>query len=237
MGGTHLPSFLQSKPARLERRTKPKINIGIFIFGMVELLDFAGPFEVFARTRLVPGSESRRSEDSAPFHVFTVSKSEKLRILPHFCFEAAPPIELLVIPGGFGRFWRTEQHLIGSALPRLRHNGPPACARALLLAQAGLLNGKRATTHWGALLIQQISDSLHSNIHVEHSARVVDDGGIGSAGISAGIDMAFYVVEQMFGKEVADETAHYMETLAASVEQCRKGMYRLSRSQARSRSV
>jgi transcriptional regulator GlxA family with amidase domain len=75
-----------------------------------------------------------------------------------------------------------------------------------------VLNGKRATTHWGALdLSQQISDSLRASIHVERSARVVDDGVITSAGISAGIDMAFYVVEQMFGKEIADETAQYME--------------------------
>ena len=50
-------------------------NVGILIFDGVEVLDFAGPFEVFSRTRLVPGPESRRSEDSAPFHVFTVART------------------------------------------------------------------------------------------------------------------------------------------------------------------
>jgi len=199
-----------------------KVNVGILIFDMVELLDFAGPFEVFSRTRLTPGIEARRSEISAPLCVFTVSKSDKpitatggLRIVPHFCFEAAPPIELLVIPGGVGTRTLLAER---ATLDWIRATAAQAkrvssiCTGSLLLARAGLLNGKRATTHWGALdLLQQISDSLQASIHVERSARVVDDGVITSAGISAGIDMAFYVVEQMFGKEIADETAHYME--------------------------
>ena len=52
-----------------------KWNVGIMIFDGVEVLDFAGPFEVFSRTRLAPGPESRRSEDTAPFNVFTVARS------------------------------------------------------------------------------------------------------------------------------------------------------------------
>ena len=86
-----------------------KLNTGIFIFDGVEVLDFAGPFEVFSRTRLVPGVESRRSDVSAPFNVFTVARSADpvhatggLRVLPHFDFAGSPPIDLLVI-GGFGR--------------------------------------------------------------------------------------------------------------------------------------
>jgi putative intracellular protease/amidase len=86
-----------------------KLNTSIFIFDDVEVLDFAGPFEVFSRTRRVPGVESRRSDVSAPFHVFTVARSADtehatggLRVLPHFDFAGAPPIDLLVIPGGFG---------------------------------------------------------------------------------------------------------------------------------------
>ncbi|MEB3268753.1 MAG: hypothetical protein VKJ09_09455, partial [Leptolyngbya sp.] len=69
--------------------TTPKLTVGILIFPDVEVLDFAGPFEVFSRTRLVPGVESRRNDDSAPFHVFTVAKTQGaiaavggLRVLP-----------------------------------------------------------------------------------------------------------------------------------------------------------
>ena len=86
-----------------------KWNVGILIFDNVEVLDFAGPFEVFSRTRLQPGPEARRSDDSAPFRVFTVARSAApvvttggLRVLPHFAFADAPSIDLLVVPGGFG---------------------------------------------------------------------------------------------------------------------------------------
>src|SRR3989442_14179705 len=82
-------------------------NVGILIFDEVEVLDFAGPFEVFSRTRLAPGPESRRSEASAPFHAFTVSKTTApvsttgdLRVVPHHGFAGAPRIDLLLVPGG-----------------------------------------------------------------------------------------------------------------------------------------
>jgi transcriptional regulator GlxA family with amidase domain len=78
----------------------------------------------------------------------------------------------------------------------------------LLLTNAGLLQGKRATTHWGAL---DLLASLDGGVKVERELRVVDDGVITSAGVASGIDMAFYVVETLFGRAVADETAHYIE--------------------------
>ena len=79
---------------------------------------------------------------------------------------------------------------------------------SLLLARAGLLKGRRATTHWGALDTLQ---SLDPTIQVERSLRVVEDGIISSAGVSAGMDMAFTVVERLCGSAVADETARYIE--------------------------
>src|SRR4029077_410932 len=93
---------------------------------------------------------------------------------------------------------------------------PPAAARqvtsvctgSLLYAKAGLLRGRHATTHWGAL---DLLDSLKAGVTVERAHRVVDDGIVSSAGVASGIDMAFYVVETLFGKAVADETAHYIE--------------------------
>ena len=88
---------------------KPKRRVGILVFDDVEVLDFAGPFEVFSRTRLTPGLESRRSEDSSPFNVFTVAPrpgvvvaTGGLRIVPHYDFASAPAIDVLVVPGGFG---------------------------------------------------------------------------------------------------------------------------------------
>jgi transcriptional regulator GlxA family with amidase domain len=195
-----------------------KLNIGILIFDDVEVLDFAGPFEVFSRTRLVPGVDSRRSDASAPFNVFTVARSMNpvlatggLRVIPHFDFAGAPPIDLAVVPGGFGtrrllddldvRKWIQET----ASKARLTTS---VCTGALLLARAGLLSGRRATTHWGA---HDLLASLDSTIVVERHLRVVEDGLVTSAGVAAGIDMALAVVEVLHGKPVADETAKYME--------------------------
>ena len=194
------------------------LTVGIYIFNDVEILDFAGPYEVFSRTRLVPGVDSRRSDESAPFDVRTVSNTGEpvattggLTVVPHHSWKTTPAIDLLVVPGGFG-----TRPLLNdaSALEWIRSVAKNAnhvtsvCTGALLLARAGLLSGKRATTHWGAY---DLLASLDSSIDVVRSERVVHDSIVSSAGVSAGIDMAFDVVEKICGKDVADETARYVE--------------------------
>src|SRR5881392_1698278 len=159
-----------------------KWNAGILIFDDVEILDFAGPFEVFSRTRLVPDPESRRSEDSAPFHVFTVEKTAApirttggLRVIPHYGFADAPRVDLVVVPGGWGT--RALLH-DAETLDWIRRAAAEArkvttvCTGSLLLAKAGLLEGRHATTHWGAL---DTLDSLKAGVTVEREYRVVDD--------------------------------------------------------------
>lgn len=195
-----------------------KLNVGILIFDDVEVLDFAGPFEVFSRTRTEPGADSRRSDDSAPFNVFTVAKTKApimavggLNVTPTHGFDDAPPIDLLVVPGGFGTRELLEdedtlqwiQHIAATA-----RKTTSVCTGALLHAKIGLLKGRRATTHWAAL---DMLGAIDPSIEVDRENRYVDDGIITSAGVSAGIDMAFYVVEQLCGREVADETAHYVD--------------------------
>ncbi len=194
------------------------LNAGILLFDNVEVLDFAGPFEVFSRTRLQPGVEARRSDEGAPFRVFTVARTRDpitatggLTVVPRHGFADAPRIDLLVVPGGFGtrRLLNDEE-----TLDWIRRTAAAArqvtsvCTGSLLLAKAGLLQGRRATTHWGAL---DLLDSLGAGVTVERTLRVVDDGVITSAGVASGMDMAFYVVETLFGREVADETARYIE--------------------------
>jgi transcriptional regulator GlxA family with amidase domain len=199
-----------------------KYNVAILVFDGVEVLDFTGPFEVFSRTRLSPGVESRRSDETAPFRVFTVAKNDglitttgELRVVPRYSFQTAPMIDLLLVPGGYGTRALLNDH---ETLDWIRATAARAkkvtsvCTGSLLLAQAGLLDRRRATTHWGALnLLQQISDSREAGISVQHGVRFVDDGVITSAGVSAGIDMALHVVQQICGASVAAETAHYME--------------------------
>ncbi len=193
-------------------------SVGILIFDDVEILDFAGPFEVFSRTRLVPGPESRRSEEHAPFHVFTVARTAApiattggLRVIPHHAFADAPPIDLLVVPGGWGTRALLQDAETLAWIRRVAGQArqvTSVCTGSLLLARTGLLEGRHATTHWGAL---DTLASLQAGVTVERAHRVVDDGIVSSAGVASGIDMAFYVVERLFGRDVADETAHYIE--------------------------
>ena len=195
-----------------------KLQVGILVFDDVEVLDFAGPFEVFSRTRTTPGVESRRSEESAPFNVFTVAPRPDpivatggLKFVPHFDFATSPPIDVLVVPGGFGTRPLLEDAEVLNWLRRTAAGAQrvtSVCTGALLLAQAGLLAGRRATTHWSSL--DRLA-SLDATITVDGSQRVVDDVVITSAGVSAGIDMAFAVVAAYCGREVAIETARYIE--------------------------
>lgn len=195
-----------------------KWNVGILVFDDVEVLDFAGPFEVFSRTRLEPGLEAVRSEESAAFRVFIVAKTREairatggLEVAPAHSFADAPPIDLLVVPGGFGTRALLEDaetlDWIRSVAAKARQT-TSVCTGALLLAKAGLLQGRRATTHWAAL---DLLESLGAGVRVEREARVVHDGIITSAGVAAGMDMAFDVVEKICGREVADRTARYIE--------------------------
>ena len=193
-------------------------TVGILIFDDVEVLDFAGPFEVFSRTRLVAGADSRRSDDSAPFDTFTVGRTRDvvtaiggLKVIPHYSWADAPAIDILVVPGGFG-----TRALLNDepALAWIRETAARSsqvtsvCTGALLLAKVGLLSGRRATTHWAGL---DLLTSIDRTIQVQRDARVVSDGVVTSAGVSAGIDMAFTVVDRLCGRAVADETAHYIE--------------------------
>lgn len=195
-----------------------KSTVGILMFDDVEVLDFAGPFEVFSRTRTVAGADSRRSDDSAPFETFTVARTRDqvtaiggLTVVPRYSWADAPAIDILVVPGGFG----TRALLHDEAtLTWIRDTAARArqvtsvCTGALLLAKIGLLQGKRATTHWAGL---ELLATIDPTIQVQRERRVVHDGVFTSAGVSAGIDMAFAVVEQNCGREVALETAHYIE--------------------------
>jgi transcriptional regulator GlxA family with amidase domain len=195
-----------------------KLNIAILIFPDVEILDFAGPYEVFSRTRLVPGVESRRSDESAPSYVFTVAKTTEpirttggLQIIPHHSFESTPRIDVLVVPGGVGtRSLLSDTDMLEWIKCTAVHarKVTSVCTGSLLLAQAGLLRGRTATTHWAAL---DLLESLKAEVKVDRERRVVDDGIITSAGVASGIDMAFYLVDQLFGEKVADETAGYIE--------------------------
>lgn len=193
-------------------------SVGILIFDGVAALDVAGPLEVLSRARLEPGVESRHRDDAALFEVFTVARSKEpvtatggLVLLPRHDLADAPAIDILLVPGGFGTRPLLQD---ASVIDWIRRTAAAArrtasiCTGALLLARAGLLDGRRATTHWGAF---GLLATLGHDISVDREARFVDDGVLTSAGLASGMDLALHLVETLFGRAVADETAHYIE--------------------------
>ena len=191
-------------------------RVGILIFPQVEVLDFCGPFEVLAAVRL---DESRRREQSSPFDVFLVAERAEpvvanggLRVLPDHTLADCPPLDLLIVPGGWGvRREINNKALIAWIAERGQQVETLAsvCTGAMLLGRAGLLDGKHATTHWDSLNWMRES---FPNVTVEDQLRFVEDGYvITSAGISAGIDMALRLVARYFGEDIARATARHME--------------------------
>jgi transcriptional regulator GlxA family with amidase domain len=189
---------------------------GIVVFDDVEVLDFCGPFEVFSVTRL---NERKRREELSPFNVFLVAETKGpvgasggMKVLPDYDLDDCPALDILVVPGGWGtRREMDNERLLRWIADRSRQVKVLAsvCTGALLLGKAGLLDGRRATTHWRSLEWMQ---ELLPKTLVEKQLHFVEDGTLfTSAGISAGIDMSLQVVSRLFGDDIARATARHME--------------------------
>jgi transcriptional regulator GlxA family with amidase domain len=183
----------------------------ILLFDDVEVLDFAGPFEVFSVTG--------RRQQLEPFDVYTVAERHApvsarngLVVQPRYAFDDVPPPDILVVPGGYG----TRREMRNPVLVDWVRQTAAACdltlsvcTGALILGAAGLLDRRSATTHFMAF------DELRAVAPLataREGQRVVDNGSvILSAGVSAGIDMSLHVVARLLGADVARETARYME--------------------------
>ncbi len=191
-------------------------RVGILVFPEVEFLDFCGPFEVFSAVRL---DEARRREDPSPYEVVLVAEeggvviaTGGLKVVADHALDDGPPLDVLVVPGGWGtRKEMSNDRLIAWIADRGRQVATLAsvCTGALLLGQAGLLDGRRATTHWKSLGLLR---ERFPAITVVDDLHVVEDGQvITSAGISAGIDLALRVVARHHGEAVARATSRHME--------------------------
>ncbi len=189
----------------------PKKNVAILLFDDVEVLDFAGPFEVFSVTGARNGQE--------PFEVYTVAETSRpidarnqLSINPRYDFDDCPPPDILLIPGGKGTRREMENAKLIDWIRRMSYSAEltlSVCTGSLLLGKAGLLDGLRATTHHNAFdLLRRCAPRTE----VIEDERILDNGRIiTSGGISAGIDMALYIVGRLCGLDEARRTAAYME--------------------------
>ncbi|MGQ7724411.1 MULTISPECIES: DJ-1/PfpI family protein [unclassified Bacillus (in: firmicutes)] len=188
-----------------------KWSVGIFLFNEVEVLDFAGPFEVFSVTEV---------NEEKPFTVYTVSENGEmitarngLKVQPDYSIENLPPVDILIIPGGLGaREYEIKNEIVIKWIRQQMKEVKlmtSVCTGSLLLAKAGLLEGLKATTHWAS--IEKFKNEFQ-NVEVIENVKFVDEGHIiTSAGISAGINMVFHIVKNLLGVHVAEDTAKRME--------------------------
>lgn len=193
-----------------------KRTIGIYFFNEMEVLDFAGPFEVFhsasrAKIKIDPTA-------GHPFDVVTIAESKDpvttrggLLVTPQYTIDNHPPLHVLIIPGGVVKEEMRKSRVIQWIKNESKSTEITAsvCTGAFLLAQAELLHNKSATTHWDDIDDLQ---TMFPSIQVQRDVRWVDGGRVvTSAGISAGISMSLHLVSRLEGRELAMQTARRME--------------------------
>jgi transcriptional regulator GlxA family with amidase domain len=180
-------------------------RIGIFVFEGAEELDWAGPWEVLAFwAKQWPGDD---------VEVFTIARepgpvtcAKGLRVLTDHTWDDAPQMDVLVYPGGQGTRPQLGDQSIREWVNRLAKDGTlmtSVCTGSLVYADAGLLDGRPATTYWSML---DTLASLVENIEVRPDDRFVDSGEVvTAAGVSAGIDMALHLVRRLHSEQRAKE--------------------------------
>lgn len=185
------------------------ITIGIVLFDGVEELDFAGPWEVFTM------AAARRDGDD---RVVTISQrggevacAKGLRVLADHSFADAPELDVVVVPGGRGTRTEIDNPELLAYLAKVA----PACTwvtsvctGSMVLCAAGLVTGKRITTHWS--MVETVRDKFGADVLA--NARYVRDGNVvTAAGVSAGIDMALWLVGQLYDEDYARAVQRFIE--------------------------
>lgn len=197
-------------------------KVGILLFDYVDALDFAGPYEVFNLTTYSSNDVKKLFTNQLkdkPFSVSTVSQDGRqitvhngLQVTPNYSFSNAPLYDIVIIPGGPLKALKLvegNKEIIAWIQSYSDKLIASVCTGAFFLAQAGILNGKKATTNRVALNLLARS---FPEVEVISGVKFVDEGNvITAAGISAGIQMALHVVSKLFDEETAKRTAHTIE--------------------------
>jgi len=193
--------------------------VGIFIFDGAEVLDFAGPFEVF--------SVASELHDYRLFEVVTIAKEAApvtavngLSVNPHHSFATAPKLDLLIIAGGSGTRALLQDQATLDWIDHTCDQTPlvaSICSGARLLGRLGFLDNKPYCTHHA--VYEHMAELVPTGLP-QPDFRFVEsnDNMYTSGGISAGIDLSFHLLEKLHGPQVADTTAGYMEYLRLSHE-------------------
>jgi transcriptional regulator GlxA family with amidase domain len=204
-----------AEPKSVKPLTPPangKIPVAILISSDAQVIDFAGPWEVFQDVHV--SARGTTMDEQMPFQLFTVAQSTKpirasggLKIVPDYDFASAPVAKLIVIPAQSRPTDATREWLKKSA-PQSDVT-MSVCTGAFVLGSAGMLSGQAATTHHDFYdkFAEQFPD-----VHLKRGVRFVENDKIATAGgLTSGIDLALHVVERYFGADVAQQTASFME--------------------------
>ena len=187
-------------------------NVAIVVYDEVEPLDFVGPGEVFGAAANRAGVPGRPA-----FNVYTVAvstepvRSRFMTLQPDYSISDCPSPDIIVIPGGSTRKLLENRRFMQWIEDETKKDTTTltVCTGARVLAELGLLDGKRATTHHGVFAHFK---STYPEVEMVAGARFVDQSNlITSAGVSAGIDGALHLVAKLHGRKVATQTASYME--------------------------
>ncbi|MGI9533552.1 MAG: DJ-1/PfpI family protein [Thermodesulfobacteriota bacterium] len=186
-------------------------SLGIFIFDNVEVLDFAGPFEVFAVTNEL-NNYSLVEVFLVAETTGTISAKNGFNVVPGKSIKETDHLDILLIPGGDGARKLLNNNNVISWIKKISINCElvlSVCTGALILAKAGLLEGLNVTTHHQAT---GELENIVTNTNIVQGERYIDNGKVvTSAGISAGIDMSFHIIDRLFGEQVSKKTMEYME--------------------------
>jgi transcriptional regulator GlxA family with amidase domain len=213
------PAFAQVSPsapetaARLVPPAKGQILVGFVLTEDAVMIDFAGPWEVFEEVHI--GSRGSSMEEQMPFRFYTVSDSKSpirvsggMQVVPDYTFDDAPRPRVVVIPAQSGKSPKMLDWI--RRMSKESDVVMSVCTGAFKLGAAGVLKGKKATTHHGSYdrFQQEFPDvALQRNVrYVQSDPKVFTAGGL-----SAGIDLALHIVELYFGRSVAQDTASTLE--------------------------
>lgn len=191
------------------------LRIGILIFDDAEELDFAGPWEVFT----MANEMARRAGASAPHDVFLVAErrdaircAKGMRVLPDCTTADCGPIDVLLVPGGQGTRREVGNAALLEWIASVAKNAKwitSVCTGALLLTAAGPARGRRVTTHWA--FVEALRARKEAREVLSDQRYVRDGNVVTAAGVSAGIDMALWLVGEWHGAEFARLVQRGME--------------------------
>lgn len=206
----------QTEDIVARRQRLKTLHVGILVFPDVEVLDFAGPFEVFSVASRIAVRRPQFLEP--PFRVSIIGAAgtmvparHGLGVQPHFGFVDAPDVDVLIVPGGVVTQPLQDSNTLEWVRSTARRAALTAsvCTGAFILAKLGLIDGLSVTTHWEDIPHLRAE---YPDLKVIESVPYVDHGRIvTSAGISAGIGMSLHLVGRILGEDMARATARQME--------------------------